>query len=127
MKGNALTPGRVLLIHRPIASPGSKGDRELSASSSTKRSGTGHASTTAHGKEANLRTSSSHRTETASANHNSGKPAGGHRVVHRVAKGETLYSIARNYKVSVSELKRNNGQLAENLRAGSTLVIKRGE
>jgi LysM repeat protein len=48
-------------------------------------------------------------------------------VVHRVAKGETLGSIAHTYQVSISELKRNNGKLAENLRAGSTLVIKRGE
>jgi len=131
LKGNALVPGRVLLIHRPVAASGSK-SKQLSASASTKRSGPGDASTTAHGKEANLRASSSHRTETASANHHAvknanGTPAGGHRVVHRVAKGETLYSIARSYKVSVSELKRNNGQLAENLRAGSTLVIKRGE
>jgi membrane-bound lytic murein transglycosylase D len=45
-------------------------------------------------------------------------------LVHRVKKGETLASIANEYNVSIVALRRNNGKLAANLRAGELLVIK---
>jgi LysM repeat protein len=137
LKGNTLTAGHVLLIHRPVA--GSGHGTQSSASSKSKHTGADRPSATSHGKPAtspSLHAAASRRTDLAgaksmgknsSAKSASGKPASGHQIVHRVTKGETLGSIAHTYKVSVSELKRNNGKLAENLRPGTTLVIKRAE
>jgi LysM repeat protein len=41
-----------------------------------------------------------------------------------VKHGETLYSIANQYNTTVAALKRDNGKVATNLRAGQVLVIK---
>ena len=46
-----------------------------------------------------------------------------HKVYHKVQKGETLSSIATSYNTSVSAIRRDNGRLASNLRAGAVLVI----
>lgn len=43
--------------------------------------------------------------------------------VHKVAKGETLYSIAQRYKLSVAQLTALNGIKGNNLKAGDTLKI----
>ena len=45
------------------------------------------------------------------------------KVYHKVQQGETLSSIANSYNTSVSALRRDNGRLASNLRAGAVLVI----
>jgi len=45
------------------------------------------------------------------------------KVYHKVQQGETLSSIATSYNTSVSALRRDNGRLASNLRAGAVLVI----
>lgn len=45
------------------------------------------------------------------------------KVYHKVQQGETLTSIATSYNTSVSALRRDNGRLASNLRAGAVLVI----
>lgn len=42
---------------------------------------------------------------------------------HTVNKGETLYSLAKQYNVSVDELKNANGGLAQGLRDGMTVRI----
>ncbi len=42
---------------------------------------------------------------------------------HKVKKGETLSSIAESYNTSVAALKRDNPNLAANLRAGAVLVV----
>jgi membrane-bound lytic murein transglycosylase D len=47
------------------------------------------------------------------------------KVYHKVQRGETLSSIANSYNTSVSALRRDNGRLASNLRAGAILVITR--
>lgn len=47
----------------------------------------------------------------------------GRKVYHKVQQGETLSSIANSYNTSVSALRRDNGRLASNLRAGAVLVI----
>ncbi len=44
---------------------------------------------------------------------------------HKVKKGETLSSIAESNHTSVEELKRDNPNLAANLRAGDILVIRK--
>jgi N-acetylmuramoyl-L-alanine amidase len=45
---------------------------------------------------------------------------------HRVARGESLSSIARQYGVSVSSLKSVNGISGNDLRAGMVLMIPAG-
>ncbi len=42
---------------------------------------------------------------------------------HEVHKGETLYSIAKKYGVSVAKLKKYNNILGDNINEGSTLLI----
>ena len=46
--------------------------------------------------------------------------------LHTVQKGDTLFSIARRYKVGVDDLKRWNNQTSTLLRIGSKLVIQAG-
>ena len=48
----------------------------------------------------------------------------GKKVLHKVRRGETLYSIANQYNTTVAALRRNNGKVAANLRAGDVLVIQ---
>lgn len=48
-------------------------------------------------------------------------------VTYIVQKGDTFYSIARNYGVSVDEIKRLNGLINNNLTIGQVLVIKEGD
>ncbi|MGA3212271.1 MAG: LysM peptidoglycan-binding domain-containing protein [Terriglobales bacterium] len=102
LKGNTLTVGRTLVIHRPQSST--------------------HAEDTSS--SASVRHTASTRIQPEPAGK---KASAAHAVVHRVKKGETLASIANEYNVSVGDLRRNNGKLAANLRAGDLLVIKPGE
>lgn len=44
-------------------------------------------------------------------------------VVHKIRSGETLSTIARRYRVTISELKRWNGLRSSNIVAGKTLKI----
>jgi len=43
---------------------------------------------------------------------------------HTIKRGETLYSIARKYRMSVSELKQLNNLRNDNIRAGKRLKVK---
>ena len=43
---------------------------------------------------------------------------------HTIQRGETLYSIARKYRMSVSELKQLNNLRNDNIRAGKRLKVK---
>lgn len=45
-------------------------------------------------------------------------------VRHKVKPGETLYSIANTYNTTVEALRRDNGELAANLRAGVVLIVR---
>ena len=67
-------------------------------------------STKAHGK--------SKRNSKLRASAESGK------ILHKVRRGETLYSIASQYNTTVAALRRSNGRTAANLRAGDVLVIQ---
>ncbi|MGE5723552.1 MAG: LysM peptidoglycan-binding domain-containing protein, partial [Acidobacteriota bacterium] len=67
---------------------------------------------------------SSHR---SSKYHRSSKlraSAGNRKILHKVRRGETLYSIANQYNTTVAALQRSNGKVAANLRAGDVLVIQ---
>jgi membrane-bound lytic murein transglycosylase D len=48
-------------------------------------------------------------------------------VHHKVRPGETLYSIANRYNTTVAALRRTNGKVAANLRAGDVLVIQQSQ
>ena len=43
---------------------------------------------------------------------------------HTIQRGETLYSIARKYRMSVLELKQLNKMRNDNIRAGKRLKVK---
>ncbi|MFD2908120.1 LysM peptidoglycan-binding domain-containing protein [Flavobacterium ardleyense] len=47
-------------------------------------------------------------------------------MIHTVQKGETLYKIAKKYKLKLNDLKELNEEVAENLPAGYLLIIKLG-
>ncbi|MBI3181014.1 MAG: LysM peptidoglycan-binding domain-containing protein [Myxococcales bacterium] len=49
--------------------------------------------------------------------------AEGKRMTHTIAAGETLWSVARRYGVSVEELRRWNGLAGKEIRAGQALVV----
>ena len=44
-------------------------------------------------------------------------------TIHDVAKGETLYSLARHYGVTVDDIKEANEVLAKGLKAGQRIKI----
>ena len=44
-------------------------------------------------------------------------------VLHRIAAGETLYSLSRKYNVSVDEIKQNNPEVASGLKVGQVLYV----
>ncbi|MFZ3210455.1 MAG: LysM peptidoglycan-binding domain-containing protein [Terriglobales bacterium] len=95
LHGNQLPPGRVLLIRRVIAEP----------ESTEARKGAAHGGITAAKlKSGNNLNSSSRR-------------------VHKVKPGETLASIAAEYKTTVGQLQRNNKLASVTIHPGETLVI----
>jgi len=96
--GNKLRPGTVLYLHRPLA----PGEGEVVSTHGR----------TKYKRSSKLRTS-------ASANNSGNK-----KILHKVRQGETLYSIANQYNTTVAALRRTNGKVAANLRAGAVLVIQ---
>lgn len=46
---------------------------------------------------------------------------------HIIEKGQTLYSIAKKYKIEISELQRNNPAIANGLKVGMELKIPKAE
>ena len=71
----------------------------------------------------NSQASRTHASERTVSARNVEKPEG---VKHKVKAGETLYSIAREYGVTVSALKQSNPFLADrSLEAGDLLKIQR--
>ena len=51
-------------------------------------------------------------------------PVGGALPPHTVAKGETLYSIAKRYEVSVADLQTWNSKPDQNVRIGEVLRVQ---
>jgi membrane-bound lytic murein transglycosylase D len=102
LRGNSLRVGRTLAIHRPVAAtePTSKAVRTANEKGS---------SVTAKSKQkGNLESISTRRS------------------THRVRPGETLFSIAKEYNVTVAELQRNNKGVTDNIHPGDLLVISSG-
>ena len=44
-------------------------------------------------------------------------------IIHDVVKGETLYSLAKRYGVTVDDIRRDNSSLANGLKAGQRIKI----
>jgi membrane-bound lytic murein transglycosylase D len=95
LHGNQLYPGRVLTIHRPLAEP-QPGPAQARS--------THRGALPAKSKSANGLRSPDKR-------------------VHRVKPGETLSSIAAEYKTTVAQLQRNNRLASATIHPGDTLII----
>ena len=98
LKGGTLTPGRTLVIYKPLSPD--------SAEASAPERSSQKAAAKSEGK-----TSVSKSAQTAK--------------YHKVKKGETLASIAESNHTSVAALKRDNPNLDAKLRAGDVLVIRK--
>ena len=108
--GDSLRGRKVLALHLPVT-PGS----EVASTSSksvghTRKTTQTSSAKAAAGKSAKARPEDSDTSEQAS-------------VRHKVKSGETLYSIATNYKTTVAALKRYNGNIAV-LRPGMILIVQ---
>ena len=97
LRGSALTPGKSLVIYKPVS-----GDAPEVAS----EEGSGTKSKT-------------------SATNKKGTKASANAEYHKVKKGETLSSIASSYNTTVAALRRDNGKMASNLHAGDVLVVRK--
>ncbi len=104
LRGNALKPGRTLLIYRPV-----RDDAAPEMASGKTKSKSAVAKKTAGA----TKSSSSKAIATAK------------RRTHKVKKGETLSSIADNYGTTVAALRRDNPKIAKSLKAGQVLVISK--
>ena len=95
LRGNRLYPGRVLIIHRVLA-----GAEPAAAQTNS-----------AHGGKITNKSKSSNGL---------GSPE---HQVHRVKPGETLSSIAAEYKTTVAQLQRNNNLASATIHPGDTLIV----
>jgi membrane-bound lytic murein transglycosylase D len=122
LKGNQLTRGRVLSIHRPLDS---RNQAAAGDSSSTRSNKHKKHTSTASAKTSSTEPQSGATPANTSKSFASNKvqSAAARRVTHKVRSGETLYSIARRYNTTVAALERQNGVHAANLKAGDVLVI----
>ncbi|HZU22431.1 MAG TPA: LysM peptidoglycan-binding domain-containing protein, partial [Terriglobales bacterium] len=103
IRGNQLTRGRTLLIHRPLDARDLGQQPTVSAKSS---------------RNSNLR-----QAKAFTSGAGGGRSADHKTVRHTVRQGETLYAIASRYNTTVEALRRDNGRAADHLRAGTVLTI----
>jgi membrane-bound lytic murein transglycosylase D len=101
LRGTVVTPGRALVIYKPVAATSSSEEASSDRGSAPVKSAK-------KGKSASRSSASA-----AAAKY------------HKVKKGETLSSIAESNHTSVAALKRDNPKLSAELRAGEVLVIRK--
>jgi len=101
LRGATLTPGRTLIIYKPLSGGGGP---DVASISDDQEGSDAHSA-------AKPNTPAKAPTQVAK--------------YHKVKKGETLSGIAASYNTTVSALKRDNGKMAANLQAGNVLVIKK--
>ena len=104
LQGNNVATGRTLLIYKPLA--GSSGQAVASGGDDP-------------------RSKSGKKTKTSAQAGSKPKTSSQAATYHKVKKGETLSSIALSYNTTVASLKKNNSNLAANLRPGEVLLIHR--
>ncbi len=97
LRGNALTRGRILTIHRPT-------------DEMARVAGVETGSKAAHKKGS--KSSSSSKLQASNG-----------RTIHKVRQGETLFTIANRYNTTVAALRRDNARIAAHLHPGDVLVI----
>jgi membrane-bound lytic murein transglycosylase D len=114
LRGNALRPGRSLLIYRPVAESESpyktvhKSGKKTTSSASLKRV-----------------SQSQTKTNTSPKSNKSKHPASAQAPKrHTVKPGETLTSIAETYNTTVAQLRKDNKHLSSNIRPGQVLIVK---
>jgi membrane-bound lytic murein transglycosylase D len=112
IRGNSLTAGRSILIYKPLAD---SAEPEV-ASSKSRSKKSGAKSGKAGAEEV---ASSSHKSKTGKSLQASKQQT------HKVKKGETLSSIAEHYGTTVEALRKENRNIARNLKAGQVLVISK--
>ena len=82
----------------------------------------GHVTESSRGKDKNVRTGSGDRSSEAVTVNASTGPA----QIHRVRRGDTLWSLSRKYGVRVSDLRRLNYlQEGKELRSGTLIIIRK--
>jgi LysM repeat protein len=145
LHGNQLRTGQTLHIYKPVGKqaarepsasrnaaqrtsastrPGSAkakpGTAARSGSKTPAKAGTAHPSHAAAASKTTAKTTPTAKGKSSSAS--AGRPSP--QRVHKVRRGDTLNSIASEYKTTVAALKRDNGKATGNLRPGQVLVIK---
>ena len=122
LHGNQLRTGQTLRIYRPVSRQSAK---EIGRAKAGKHAGSGPKASAgapaAHSPKLAAKGSSpadKRKTPAASAD------KAGHQRLHKVKRGETLYSIASYYNTTVAALRRDNGKMSDNLHPGQILVIK---
>lgn len=121
LKGTSLRVGRVLTIYKPVAVNTSNDNDDDSATVSERKSSS-RKSALAKASAPVERSAGKSKKDSKIAKEKATEKAS--RRTHKVRKGETLTSIAAEYNTTVDALRRDNGKLARNLRAGQVLVIK---
>jgi membrane-bound lytic murein transglycosylase D len=118
LRGNQLRAGQTLRVYKPVTGGGES--RQSASSSSAPRAAQRRSSA----KAGTTKTATGKATAARSPGAGAKRTAGATHRTHKVKPGETLYSIANEYNTTVAALKRDNGKIATNLRAGQVLVIK---
>ncbi len=114
LRGNALRPGRTLLIYKPVTAESADAAPSETRSESAPARHDSKSKQTGKYQAAKSKAQYSKKTKKSQA-----------AKYHRVKKGETLRSIAHTNHTSVAALKRDNPNLAANLRPGDVLVIRK--
>ncbi|HLI63718.1 MAG TPA: LysM peptidoglycan-binding domain-containing protein [Terriglobales bacterium] len=117
LRGNALKPGRILLIYKPITGESAEAAMPETGSPSARNRQSSKSQRTGEYEAAQTNSQRSSRSRKAKKSQAA--------EYHRVKKGETLSSIAQATHTSVAALKRDNPNLAANLRPGDVLIIRK--
>jgi LysM repeat protein len=133
LKGNTLKVGRVLSIHKPLAT--TEGSATASSKNSKSRAKSAQAAEnesdtpapcTKWGRKNGKRVCLA-RAKKSEPSAQTSKGTSAKVVHHTVQKGETLSSIATKYNITVAALKRDNRSVTADLKPGRVLVIKSGD
>jgi membrane-bound lytic murein transglycosylase D len=116
LKSAALVPGHTLIVYKPLSDTA----QTASVSQDVEDSSSSESAARSRSAKARPGKSPSAKSQKGVAR-SSAKPSS----YHKVKKGETLSSIASSYNTTVAALRRDNGKMAGNLRAGDVLVIRK--